>query len=73
MAQNRRLRAVARLLQQHCLEHFGTNANIVALSGLLYHRSGDKVKARMEYLKAIKIDPEQELAQRGLALIDRSP
>ncbi len=73
MIQNRRLWAMARLLQMECLENFGTNANIVALSGLIYHKTGDRVKARVEYVKALKIDPSQDLARQGLEIIDKTP
>ncbi|MBN1550078.1 DUF4388 domain-containing protein [bacterium] len=71
MAQNPRLWALARLLQIHCLDRFGTNPNIIALSGLLYHRSGDKIKARSEYQRALSMDSEHELARHGMAIIDR--
>jgi len=72
MAQNRRLWSIARLLQQRCLERFGTNPHILALSGLLYHRTGDTVKARLDYTKALKMDPELDLAKHGLEILDRT-
>jgi tetratricopeptide (TPR) repeat protein len=72
MAQNRRLWSLARHLQQRCLEKFGTNPHILALSGLLYHRTGNTVKARLEYNKALKIDPELDLAKHGLEILDRN-
>ena len=72
MAQNRRLWAMARLFQRHCVDTFGTNPHIIALSGLLYQRRGDKVKARMEYTRALKMNPELELAKQGMSILDRS-
>ncbi len=71
MAQNRRLWKMARLLYDQALNTFGTNAHILALSGHLYHKAGDKIRARMEYTKALKIDPEQGLARQGMAILDR--
>ena len=71
MAQNPRLLPFARIYQKHCLDNYGTNAHIVALSGLLYHRTGDKINARLEYSRALKMDIEHTIARQGLALLDR--
>jgi len=55
---NRKLLKTARLLQEYCVDNFGTNARILALSGLIYHRAGQKEKAREEYLAALQMNSE---------------
>ncbi len=73
MTQNRRLRIMSRLLQEHCLERFGTNAHLLALAGLIHYTFGDIPKAKEEYMKALKLDSENDLAQRGLASLNKEP
>ncbi|GEM_PF-6644065 len=67
--QNRRLWRFARMLQEFAVERFGTNATILALSGFLYHRINDPVRARNDYERALQIDPDNELARQGLGVI----
>ncbi len=67
--QNRRLWRFARILEEFAVERFGTNATILALSGFLYHRINDPVRARDDYEKALQMDPDNELARQGLGVI----
>jgi tetratricopeptide (TPR) repeat protein len=70
-SQNRRLWAMGKLLQEYCLEHFGTNPTIIALAGLLHHQIGNKIKARSYYERALKMDPEHELARQGINILNK--
>jgi hypothetical protein len=71
LTQNKRLLMAARLLQEYSIENFGTNAHILALSGLIYHKCGNLPHAKIEYERALRIDSEQELAGQGLAILEK--
>lgn len=71
MIQNQKQWKAARMLIDRCLTEFGTNPHIMALSGLLHHRRGSTAQARIDYGRALQMDPELAIARQGMEILNR--